>query len=260
MEKLNLQRPLAVLDVETTGLNKQNDRVIDICIKKIFPDGKEEILDSLINPEMPIPSEATEHNGIKDIDVQGKPTFKEFASTIINFIDNCDLCGFNIIKFDLHLLESEFKRAGIDYSSEGRKVIDVLRIYHNLEPRNLSSAHLKYCGEVFENAHRAKADVQATINVLKSQLENHDEIPCDISELHEFCNPKDPLWIDSEGKIKWNNGKAIINFGSHYGKTLEDMQKNEVGYLQWIMNKDFSLDVKSIIKDAINGDFPKMKK
>ena len=256
MEKLNLQRPLAVLDVETTGLNKQNDRVIDICIKKIFPNGKEELLDSLINPEMPIPSETTKINGIKDIDVQGKPTFKEFAPKIISFIDNCDWCGFNIIGFDLQLLESEFKRAEINYSNEGRKVIDVLRIYHKLEPRDLSSAHLKYCGKVLENAHRAKVDVRATINVLESQLEKHDDIPCDVSELHEFCNPKDPMWIDSEGKLKWNNGKAIINFGIHSGKTLENMQKNEVGYLKWIMNKDFFLDVKKIVSEAIKGNFP----
>ena len=258
MKNLKLTRPIAFLDIETTGVNKQNDRVIDICIIKIFPDGREEILDSLINPEIPIPSEATEINGIKDIDVQGKPTFKEFAPKIINFIDNCDLCGFNIIGFDLHLLESEFKRVGINYSNEGRKVIDVLRIYHKLEPRDLISAHLKYCGKVLENAHRAKVDVRATINVLESQLEKHDDIPY-VSELHEFCNPKDPSWIDNEGKLIWYNNEAIINFGKHSGKTLEHIQKNELDYLQWIMSNDFSSDVKRIIENAINGDFPKIK-
>lgn len=258
MKKLNLKRPIAVIDIETTGINKQNDRIIEICITKVFPDGKEETLSSLINPEIPIPSDATEIHGIKDTDVQGKPTFKEFAPRIISFIDNCDWCGFNVIGFDLSFIESEFKRVEIDYSNEGRKVIDVMRIYHKLEPRDLSSAHLKYCGKALEKSHRANVDVKATINILESQLEKNGHLPCDVSELHEFCNPKDPSWIDNEGKIIWSNGKAIINFGGHMGKTLEDMQKNELGYLQWIISKDFSPEVKSIVEDAIKSKFPKL--
>jgi len=256
MKNLNLKRPIVVLDFETTGVNRQNDHIIEICMIKRFPDGREKILNSLINPEMPIPSDATEVHGIKDIDVQGKPTFKEFAPKIISFIENCDLCGFNIINFDLHLLESEFKRAEIDYSNEGRKLIDVMKIYHKLEPRDLSSAHLKYCGKVLEKAHRAHIDVKATIDVLESQLEKHDNIPRDVSELHEYCNPKDSLWIDNEGKLKWDNNKAIINFGSHAGKTLEDIHKNNPSYFQWIIDADFSHEVKDIAKEAIEGKFP----
>ncbi|MCD4666665.1 3'-5' exonuclease [archaeon] len=257
MKNLNLKRPIAVIDLETTGVDRQNDRIVEIGITKIFPDGKEEILDSLINPEIPIPSEATEIHGIKDTDVQGKPIFKEFAPKIISFIDNCDWCGFNLIGFDLYLLESEFKRAEINYSSEGRKVIDVMRIYHKLEPRDLSAAHLKYCEKTLENAHRVNADIKATIDVLESQLEKHKDLPRDVSELDEFCNPKDPSWIDSEGKIIWSNNEAVLNFSGHKGKTLEYMQKNEMGFLLWVMSKDFSSEVKMIVKNAIEGKFPK---
>ena len=132
-----------------------------------------------------------------------------------------------------------------------------MRIYHKLEPRDLSSAHLKYCGKALEKAHRADPDAKATINILDSQLEKHNDLPSNVSELHEFCNPKDPSWIDKEGKIIWNNGEAIIGFGQHKGKTLEYMQKDELSYLQWIIGKDFSNEVKSIVKDAISGEFPK---
>ena len=256
MTNLQLTRPIAFIDIETTGLNKQEDRIVDICITKILPNGEEETLNSVINPTIPIPIEAAEIHGITDIDVQGKPTFKELAPKIVDFINNCDWCGFNIVGFDLYVLESEFKRAEIDYSNEGKKVIDVMRIYHKLEPRDLNSAHLKYCGEALEICHRANSDVKATIKVLESQLEKHGDLPRNVSELHEFCNPTDPSWIDNEGKIKWHNGKAVMNFGNHKGKTLEDMQKNELSYLQWMISTDFSPKVKDILKDVIQGNFP----
>ena len=256
MTNLQLTRPIAVIDIETTGLNKQEDRIVDICITKILPNGEEETLNSIINPTIPIPIKSTEIHGITDTDIQGKPTFKEFAPKIISFIDNCDLCGFNIIGFDSYVLESEFKRAGINYSNEGRKIIDVLRIYHKLEPRNLSSAHLKYCGTALEKAHRANTDVKATIKVLESQLEKHDDLPRDVSKLNDFCNPKNPSWIDDDGRFSWFEVIAFINFGKHKVKTIEDMHKNELDYLQWMIKEDFSHKVKDILKDAIRGKFP----
>ncbi len=163
-------------------------------------------------------------------------------------------------RFDLSFLESEFKRVGINYSKEGRQVVDAQIIYHKLEPRDLNAAHLKYCGKPLESAHRADADVRATINVLESQLEQHSILPRDISGLYEFCNPKDPTWIDDEGKFAWFEGKAVINFGKKYQrKTLEFVSKNDASYLQWIINADFSSQVKEIAKDAINGKFPEQK-
>ena len=252
---LKITKPLAVIDVETTGLNAQEDRIIDICITKIFPEGNEETLNSFINPLVNIPIESTKIHGITDKDVEGKPTFKEFAQKIINIINNCDLCGFQI-KFDLDFLESEFKRCGVHYSKEGRIILDVKHIYYKLEPRDLSTAHLKYCGTSLENAHRANGYVRATINVLKAQLEQNDILPRDISSLQEFCNPKDPLWIDDEGKLMWYKGEAIINFGKHKGKTLRYISGNEPDYLDWVICQDFSSKVKNIIEEAIKGKFP----
>ena len=255
MTSLQLTRSIAFIDIETTGLNTQKDRIIDICVIKIHPNGAEETLNSVINPNIPIPTESTQIHGITDADVKGKPTFEEFAQKLIDFIDSCDLGGFGT-KFDLSVLESEFKRVRINYSIEGRKIVDVQSIYHKLEPRDLNAAHLKYCGKPLENAHRAHIDARATIDVLESQLGQHDILPRDISSLHEFCNPRDPKWIDDNGKFAWSDGKAIINFGKNQGKTLEFMSKNDPSYLQWIISSDFSAKVKDIAKDAINSKFP----
>lgn len=255
MTNLQLTRPIAFIDIETTGLNPQQDRIVEICIIKVHPNGTEETLSSVINPAMQISIESTKIHGITNDGVKGKPTFNEFAQQLINFIDNCDLGGFGT-KFDLSFLESEFKRAGVIYSGEGRNIVDVQRIFHTLEPRDLSAAHLKYCGKLLENAHRANADVRATLSVLESQLDKHNILPRDIGGLHEFCNPKDPSWIDEDGKFAWLEGKAFINFGKNRGKTFEFVFKNDPSYFQWIINADFSAKVKEIAKDAIKGKFP----
>lgn len=259
MTSLQLTRPIAFIDIETTGLNTQQDRVVDLCVIKIHPNGAEETLSSVINPNIPIPIESTQIHGITNTDVKGKPTFEEFAQKLIDFIDNCDLGGFGT-RFDLSVLESEFKRAGINYSREGRQIVDVQIIYHKLEPRDLNAAHLKYCGKPLENAHRAHIDVRATIDVLESQLGQHEILPRDISSLHEFCNPRDSTWIDDDGKFAWFEGEAIINFGAHKGKKLEIIYKNNSDYLKWIINQDFSAKVKEIVNNAINGKFPEPAK
>ncbi|MBS3077746.1 3'-5' exonuclease [Candidatus Pacearchaeota archaeon] len=260
MTSLQLTRPIAFIDIETTGLNTQQDRIVEICVIKIHPNGAEETLNSVINPNVPIPIESTQIHGITDLDVKEKPTFKEFAPELIDFIDNCDLGGFGT-KFDLSVLESEFKREGIDYSKEGKQIVDVQIIYHKLEPRDLNAAHLRYCGKPLENAHRAHIDVRATIDVLESQLGQHNILPHDILGLYEFCNPKNPAWIDEDGKFAWSEGKAIINFRNKYkGRTLEFVSKNDSSYLQWIFNADFSAEVKEIANKAINGKFPEPAK
>ncbi|MBI3190633.1 3'-5' exonuclease [archaeon] len=257
MKNLQLIKSVVFIDVETTGLNTQQDRIVDICITKVKPDGNEESLSSLINPGIPIPIESTQIHGITDVDVAEKPTFRDIAPEIFNFIQDCDIGGFGISKFDLFVLESEFKRAGINYSRQGKQIIDVQTIYHKLEPRDLSAAYTKYCGKSLENAHRAHIDVRATIDVLESQLEQNGDLPRDVIGLNKFCNPKDPTWIDDDGKLAWFKGEAIINFGVHKGKTLEFMYKNEPGYLQWIISKDFSPKVKGMAENGIKGKFPK---
>lgn len=256
MTSLHLTKPLAFIDIETTGLNPQQDRIVEICIIKVHPDGTEEMLNSVINPNMPIPIESTQIHGITDAEVKGKPTFEEFAPKIIDFINDCDLGGFGI-KFDLSFLESEFKRMGIDYSREGKRILDVQHIYYKLEPRDLNAAHLKYCGKPLENAHKAHIDVRATIDVLESQLRQNDTLPRNIPSLHEFCNPKDSTWIDDNGKLAWFKGEAIINFGKHQGKTLKFMSENDPSYLNWITSRDFSSEVKEIVNNAIKNEFPK---
>src|SRR3989344_8210778 len=260
MKNLKLTRPITFMDIETTGLNFREDRIVDICITKVFPDGKEETLNTIINPTIPISAESTQIHGITDADVQGKPTFSEFAQKILAFISNCDWGGFNIIGFDLKFLEEEFKRTEIAYSNEGRKVIDVMKIYHKLDPRDLNSAHLKYCGSLLESSHGSHRDVKATIDVLDSQLERHSDLPTTVSALHELCNPKNPSWIDNDGKLSWLNGNAAINFGKHTGKTLEEMYKTNPDYLQWMINADFSPKVKNILKEVLTGKVPQLLK
>lgn len=255
MISLELKRPLAVIDIETTGLNKQEDRIVDICIIKIHPDGNQETLKSLINPTILVPIESTKIHGIKYEDVKDKPTFKEFAKDIINFIKDCDLCGFEI-KFDLDFLESEFKRVGYDYSKDDRVILDIKQIYFKLEPRDLSSAYSKYCGKELRENHKAENDVKATIEVLEAQLKQHSELPHDINALQKFCSPRDPSYIDEEGKFIWYNGKATLNFGTHQGKTLEFLSNNERDYLKWITTANFSSEVKLIVNEAIEGKFP----
>lgn len=257
MTNLRLTRPIAFIDVETTGLNTQQDRIIDISFIKMHPDGRQESLNFMINPCIPISAESTRIHGITDADVAGKPAFQEFASQILNFIQDCDLGGFGISKFDLMVLEAEFKRAGINYSREGKQILDVQHIYHKLEPRDLSAAYMKYCNKQLEGAHKAHIDVKATIDVLESQLEQNDTLPHDITSLNEFCNPRHPTWIDSDGKFAWLGNDAVVNFGKkHKGHKLQDVSKSEPDYLQWMIRDDFSPEVKKIAEDAIKGKFP----
>lgn len=262
MKNLQLTRPLAFIDIESTGINPQQDRIIEISIIKINPDGHEEFLSSLINPGIPIPPEVIKIHGIMDAAVLGKPYFKEFAPKLLEFIENCDLGGFAINRFDLPLLEAEFQRVGITYSHKEKLIVDVLTIYHKLEPRDLGSAYKKYCNKELKGAHRSEVDVRAIVDVFKSQLEQHEELPKHILGLHGFCNPKkDPKWIDENGKLAWLEGKAIINFGNKYkGKTLEFVFKNDPSYLNWMISTDFSAEVKGVVDKAIKGEFLKQDK
>jgi len=262
MTNLSLDRPIAFIDTETTGTNPSQDRIVEIAVIKMHPDGQEELLNSLINPGIPIPPESTEIHGITDADVAGKPSFKEFSSHLFEFIKDCDIGGFSVYNFDLPILESEFQRAGILYSRFERRVVDVMAIYHQLDPRNLIAAYKKYCGKKLEGSHRAEADVRATIEVLKSQLEQHKELPRDIKGLHNFCSRKDPTWIDSFGKFVWSENDVIFNFGAkHKGKKLQDVAKEDPDHLNWIATvSNCSAEVKKITSDALKGVFPQKLK
>jgi len=253
MKNLKLDRPLIFLDLETTGLNTFVDRIVDITLLKIHPDGREESKTRLINPEMPIPKESTNIHGITDEKVIGEPTFKQIAKSFKEFLDGCDIGGFNIKGFDIPMLETEFRRAGIEFSRSGRHIIDTQVIFHKLNPRNLEAAYSKYCDKTLENSHTSDADARASAEILYAQLESHDELPQDMEGLHQFCcRPEEVNWVDQDGKLIRINGEIAINFGKKYkGVLLKEVSKSDPSFLEWILRQDFSDEVKGIVSKVL---------
>ncbi len=257
MKNLKLERPIAFIDLETTGLSTGSDRIVELTVLKVYPEGTEELKSKRINPGIPIPQQATEVHGITDEDVRDEPSFRQFAQSLQDFMEGCDIGGFNVKKFDLPLLEAEFKRAGLKFSREGRRIIDALVIFHKNEPRDLPAAYRKYCGKELEEAHTSLADVRAAAEILDSQLEFYTDLPRDVAELDVYCNPKDPNWIDDEGKFVWSEDGATFGFGQYKGKLLKKIASLDRGYLDWIVGGDFSDEVKHIAMDALEGKSPK---
>ena len=259
MKNLKLDRPLVFLDLETTGLNTSRDRIVDITLLKIHPDGREESKTRLINPEMPIPEDAIKVHGITDERVADEATFKQIAKGFREFLEGCDLCGFNIKGYDLPLLEAEFRRVGVEFSRSGRCIIDTQVIFHKHHPRNLEAAYDIYCGKKLENSHTSDADARASAEILDSQLEIHDDLPRDMESLHKLCcYPDEANWVDPDGKFIWFEGEAVCNFGKkHRGRRLKDIAVETPDYLLWITRDDFSPEVKRIAIMALEGEFPK---
>ncbi len=256
MKALKLNRPVAFIDVETTGLSPSYDRIIELTALKVHPDGTEELKSQRMNPGMQIPAEATAIHGITNEDVADKPEFRQYARSLKDFFDDCDIGGFGVKRFDLPILEAEFKRAGVEFSSEGRFILDALVIYHKLEPRDLFAAYRKYCGKELEGAHGSGVDVKAASEVLDCQLEQHPDLPREVAELDAFCNPRDPNWIDSEGKFVWCEGEAALNFGQYKGRLLRQVVDDDPEYIQWVASADFSTEVKGIAAGSMNAKFP----
>lgn len=258
--KLNLTRPLAFFDLETTGVNIASDRVVEISILKVMPDHSEETKTLKINPEMPIPPESTFFHGIKDEDVKDAPTFRDIALDLADFIGDADLAGYNSNKFDIPLLMEEFLRAGVDFSLEGRHFVDVQNIFHQMEQRTLKAAYRFYCNGDLENAHSAEADVRATYEVLRSQLKRYEgvewenkmgekSVPVinDVPALHSFTNLSLP--VDFAGRLVFNEeGVEVFNFGKHKGLPVEEVFMKEPGYYAWMMNGDFPLYTKKCLE------------
>lgn len=272
--KLNLQKPLVVFDLETTGLDLVKDRIIQISYIKVYPEGKEERGDELINPERPIPQLVTELTGISDDDVKDKPTFKELAQTIADKFTGCDFAGFNSNHFDVPLLAEEFLRAGIDFDFSKCRLIDACNIFRKMERRNLAAAYKFYCGRKMEEdfeAHRADQDTEATYRVLMGQLDkyapgaNEDEekvLENDMDKLAEFSKTNNN--IDFAGRIVWGelkdrNGKTVLdkdgnpqmvevfNFGKHKGLPVADVLRMDPGYYSWILAGDFTYNTKQVL-------------
>jgi len=269
MAELNLDRPIAFFDLETTGVNVASDRIVEIAILKVHPDGRIERRPDpnvgpdrfLINPEMPIPAESTAIHGISDADVAEAPTFCEVASKLFKFLYDADLAGYNSNKFDVPILAEEFLRCDIEFGIEDRNLIDVQNIFHLMEQRTLKAGYKFYCGKELTNAHEAMADVEATYEILLAQLDRYKDaeiegkdgktfkpVVNDMTHLHEVSQRHKN--VDFLGRIVYNDqGVEVFNFGKHKGRTVEEVLQKEPGYYGWMLNGDFPLYTKKVLRD-----------
>ncbi|RKD13842.1 DNA polymerase III subunit epsilon [Pelobium manganitolerans] len=255
--KLNLKRPLAFFDIESTGVNVASDRIIEISILKASPAGTEEVKTIRVHPGIPIPLESSLIHGIYDEHIKDAPYFKQVAQEIIDFIGEADLAGYNSNKFDIPILIEEFLRAGIEFDIENRKFVDVQNIFHQMEQRTLKAAYKFYCDKEIVNAHSAEADIRATYEVLLAQIERYADkefedkkgniskpVVNDVDALHEFTNLNKP--VDFAGRMIFNeDGIACFNFGKHKGKSVFQVFDEEPSYYAWMMNGDFPLYTKN---------------
>lgn len=244
--ELKLNRPICFFDLETTGTDVVKDRIVEIAILKIFPNGNKESKTWLVNPTVPIPPQSTTIHGITDEKVANEPTFKELAPQIHNMIKDSDLAGYNSDRFDIPLLVEELLRAEVDFDLKNRVTVDVQTIFHKKEERTLSAAYRFYCNQTLENAHSAEADTNATYEILKAQLDRYDDLENDIKSLSEFTTRKKA--VDFAGFIALNDqGEEIFTFGKHKGAKVEDILEKEPGYFGWILNADFPLYTKKVL-------------
>lgn len=255
---LKLDRPLVVFDIESTGVNVLQDRIIELAAVRVEPDGTETARCWLLNPERPIPPETTAIHGITDEMVRDCPTFREKADDIEMFFRGCDLSGFNCDRFDIPCLEEEFARVGLNFNAGARRHVDVQRIYHRKEPRDLSAAVRFYCGRDHAGAHGAEADARATLDVLKAQLARYEDLPRETAALDEYLVPRDPLNADRAGLLRWTNGKLCVNFGKKKGVPLTDLFLHERNWLGWFVRGNFETDARMIVQDLLDhGVLPK---
>ena len=248
---LKLDRPLVVFDIESTGLSVRDDRIIELAAVRVDPDGTETTKCWLLNPGVPIPAETTAIHGISDEIVKNCPTFADRAEEIWAFFENADLGGFNSDRFDVPCLEEEFARVGRNFGASQRRHVDVQRIYHRMEPRDLSAAVRFYLGRDHAGAHGAEADAKATFEVLRAQLEKYADLPKDTAALDEYLVPHDPLNADRQGMLRWVNGELCVNFGKKKGEKLRDLFMRERNFLKWIVNGSFDTEVRQICRDLL---------
>jgi DNA polymerase-3 subunit epsilon len=244
--QLNLTKPICFFDLETTGINITHDRIVEISILKVFPNGNKESKTWLVNPEMKIPKEVIDIHGITDEKVANEPTFKELAKQIYNMIKDSDLGGFNSNRFDIPLLAEEMLRAEIDFDMKNCLAVDVQTIFHKMEQRTLTAAYKFYCDKDLEGAHGAEADTNATYEVLKAQIAKYDTLENDTKFLAEFSSRKN--FADFAGFIAYNKkGEECFSFGKHKGKLVTDVLESEPGYFGWLLNADFPLYTKKVL-------------
>ena len=244
--KINLVRPICFFDLETTGINISKDRIVEISVLKIFPNGNKESKTWLVNPKIPIPDEVSNIHGITDVMVVNEPSFDSIGVHVKDMIDKCDLGGFNSNKFDIPLLAEEFLRNEIDFNLENVKCIDVQNIFHKMEKRTLGAAYKFYCQKDLIDAHSSKADTLATFEVLEAQIEKYSELENNVDFLSDFSSRNKS--VDLAGFIIYNKDNVpCFSFGKHKGKTVDFIIENEPGYLGWILNSDFPMYTKKIL-------------
>ena len=257
--QLILTRPLVCVDLEATGIWPGRDRIVQIAAASIFPDGNVSTWSSLVDPGQPIPPAVTKIHGITDAMVASAPTFGQLAQTVTALLADCDLAGYNVAKFDRRLLAAEFGRLGVEDPTVGAFVIDAYTLFVRQEPRGLDDALRFYGvqpGPVDRQAHDARSDVEATVAVLAAQLHTYPDLPRTVDGLHNWLNPGDPDRIDADGKLKWHDGVATVTFGTQAGTSLADLAGNDRSFLAWVLRKDFSDEVKEIVRAALEGRFP----
>ena len=256
MKNLRLDRPLVVFDLETTGTDPATDRIVEISGLRIAPDGTRQVKTRRLDPERPIPAGATAVHGITDDDVRGAPTFRQIARSLLEWLDGADLAGFNILRFDVPLLEREFRDCGLDLALAGRRVLDAMAVFHRKEPRDLTAAVRFYLAREHAAAHSAEADVEAAAEVLDAQLARYPDLPRGAAELHAWMRGGRPDGVDSRGKFVWRDGEAVFAFGKHQGAPLRQVAAEARDYLEWILGTDFPEDAKGIVAAALRGRFP----
>lgn len=247
---LNLTRPIAFFDLESTGVDVSKDRIVEISIQKLLPNGEKETYTKRVNPEMPIPIEASEVHGIYDFDVLNEKTWKEIAPEVVEFIGEADLAGYNSNRFDIPMLMEELLRVEVELAMTDRKRIDVQNIFYKQEKRTLEAALKFYCGKELENAHSAEADTTATMDVLLAQIDRYEDIEGNVDFLSEYSEMGNKM-ADYAGRFVFNaDGEPCFNFGKHKGKTIEDVLRREPSYYSWMMNGDFPRYTKKVLQEV----------
>lgn len=251
--KLSLNRPLCVFDIEATGLDVTNDRIVEIAVLKINVDGSTSEYIQRVNPTIPIPLESSEIHGIYEKDIANEPTFQEIVKVIVDFIGDADLAGYNSNKFDIPMLAEELLRAKSDFDVSNRKFVDVQNIFHKMEQRTLVAAYAFYCNKDLTNAHNAMADTLATWEVLKAQVERYENIEPTVDFLSHFSQGGNFELLDFAGRLAVNdNGEGMYNFGKHKGRTIREVARVEPGYYGWMLDANFPLYTKQMLKKEMD--------
>lgn len=254
--RLQLARPLVVFDLEATGTDTLNDRIVEIGCVRIAPDGTRDRREWRVNPGIPIPPEATAVHGIHDADVAECPKFADLAAELLEYFAGCDLSGFNVIKYDVPLLREEFRRAELAFPDPGTVVIDSFQLFMRLDPRTLTAATKRYAGRELVDAHSATADAEAAADVLIGQLDEHADLPGDPLELAAWATQAPPDAVDLEGKILWKGGKVVLGFSKFRGRPLADLVEQEPEFLRWMLRKNFHESTKLVVSEALEGRYP----